>query len=95
MIFNWLKKQRIKELAAAGAVVTATALVRGDVPRPRRLVRTQLGYGVEIWADYGEVTRFARKPPMVRDGKLVTGVDDAAALAATLQVPLARAGVRF
>jgi hypothetical protein len=95
MLFKWLKRRRIQGLAAAGVVVTATALVRGEVPRPKRLIRTQLGYGVEIWADYGEVTRFRQTPRMVQDGKLVTDVDDAAALAATLQVPLVAAGVRF
>jgi hypothetical protein len=95
MVFKWLKRRRINELAAAGAVVTASALERGEAPRPTRLVRTQLGYGYEIWADYGEVTRFRQTPRMIENGKLVTDVDDAAALASTLRVPLVVAGVRF
>ncbi|HEX3351126.1 MAG TPA: hypothetical protein VHS58_23770 [Acetobacteraceae bacterium] len=95
MIFSFLKRRRIEQLAAVGNVVTADALARGEAPRPRRLIRTQLGYGTEIWADYGEVTRFTRTPRMVRGGKLVIGVDDAAGLATKLQIPFEMITVRF
>ena len=95
MIFGWMRKRREEQLRLQGLTVEARALTEGASPRPNRLIQTDMGYGRELWADYGQTTRFRKQGRMVVSGKLVLDPGDPKALAAKLRLPLERKVVRF
>ena len=95
MIFRWMRRQREEQLQHEGQTVEVRFLTDGAASRPDRLVLVNLGYGPELWAHYGQKTRFLKQGRILVDGKLVLDPGAPEALAARLRLPLERRVVRF
>lgn len=95
MIFGWMRRQREEHLRRQNLTIDVGTLVNSAASRPKRLVLVDLGHGPEVWADYGQTTRFRKQGRIVLDAKLVLNPGEPAALASRLRLPLDRQVVRF
>jgi hypothetical protein len=88
-------KRRLAMLEEAGLTISPSQL-RAATRRPVRLIRIDLGYGREVWAQFSPELRPLRATRTIEDGKVVLlDGDDPAQLAQQLGVPFDHVSVRF
>ena len=68
--FDFRYRKRVETLKAEGLVVSAADVLTGKI-KPRRVIKSNLGYGIEYWALSGDDLRLSSKGAYLEGAKLI------------------------